>query len=52
VGIAEKYFREAATGLVHCRTLVAVAERFLEVGCSLISSLDVPHRIFNCSSVD
>ncbi len=39
VRIAEKSFREAATGHVHCRTLVAVAERFREVGCSLISSL-------------
>jgi hypothetical protein len=25
----EKYFQEAATGHVHCRTLVAVAERFM-----------------------
>ncbi len=38
--ISEKYFREAATGHVHWRTLVAVADKFLEVGCSLISSLD------------
>jgi hypothetical protein len=37
--MAEKSFREAATGHVHCRTLVAVAERFREVRCSLISSL-------------
>ncbi len=29
VWIAEKSFREAATGHVHWRTLVAVAERFL-----------------------
>ncbi len=33
------YFRGAATGHVHWRTPVAVAEIFLEVGCSLISSL-------------
>jgi hypothetical protein len=46
VRIAEKSFQEAATGhahnlrdLVHCRTLVAVAERFRGVGCSLITSL-------------
>jgi hypothetical protein len=39
VRISEKYFREAATGHVHWRTLVAVADRFLEDGCSLISSL-------------
>ncbi len=42
MSIAEKYFREAATRHVHCRTLIAVAERFLEVGCSLISSLVIP----------
>jgi hypothetical protein len=35
VWIAVKSFRAAATGHVHCRTLVAVAERFREVGCSL-----------------
>jgi hypothetical protein len=39
VGIAGKYFREASTGHVHSRTLAAVAERFLEDGCSLITSL-------------
>ncbi len=42
--VAEKYFQEAATGHVHWRTLAAVAERFLEVGCSLISSLHCPHH--------
>ncbi len=46
--IAEKYFREAATGHVHWRTLVAVAERFLEVGCSLISSLGQAHLQYGC----
>ncbi len=45
VWIAEKSFREAATGHVHCRTLVAVAERFREVGCSLITSLALTHMI-------
>ncbi len=45
LGIAEKPFREAATGHVHWRTLVAVAERFLGVGCSLLTSL-VPVRGF------
>jgi hypothetical protein len=44
VRIAEKSFQEAATehvhnlrDLVHCRTLVAVAERFRGVGCSLVT---------------
>ncbi len=36
--------KEAATGHVHWRTLAAVAERFLEDGCSLITSL----RYTNC----
>jgi hypothetical protein len=47
VKIAENSFLEAATGLlrpctmynVHRRTLLAVAERFAGVGCSLITSL-------------
>ncbi len=44
VWIAEKYFREAATGhVLHGRTLVAVADRFLGVGCSVKSSLH-PHQ--------
>jgi hypothetical protein len=43
VKIAEKSLLEAATGLlslVHRRTLLAVAERFAGVDCSLITSLD------------
>jgi hypothetical protein len=42
--IAEQSFREAATMHVHWRTLVAVAERFLGVGCSLITSLVAPNQ--------
>jgi hypothetical protein len=48
LGIAEKPFREAATGHVHWRTLVAVAERFLGVGCSLLTSL-VSANEYSCA---
>ncbi len=45
VSESTKQCAPSATRYVHWRTLAAVAERFLEVGCSLISSLSRTHPI-------